>query len=134
MPPLVAPPAPDDEMPPVDDPLTDDPPIDDVLPVDPLPVASPPVLPLLAPPAKATPLDVASTAASINVLIFMILSLVSWTACAKAEHRPVRISARAGKTYCATFPTVSCELEQRFAQGVVFRSDFKKRPSSCVSA
>lgn len=76
MPPLVAPPVPDDDVPPVDEPPVEDPLMDDVLPVpvDPLPVASPPL-----PAAKARLLDAASAAASINVLIFMILSVVYWT-------------------------------------------------------
>ncbi len=86
MPPLVAPPVPDDEIPPVDDP-----PVEDVLavPVDPLLVASPP---LPAPAAKARLLDAASAAASINVLIFMILSVVYWTKreAASGEDRCLR--------------------------------------------
>ena len=74
-PPLVVAPVPDD-VPPVDDP-----PIAGVLlvPADPLSVAPLPLLLLLAPAAKARLLDAASTAASINVLKFMILSLVDRT-------------------------------------------------------
>jgi hypothetical protein len=77
MPPLVVAPVPDDDVPPVED----APPVDDAPPVpaDPLLAALLPKPPVAAPPvpaAKARLLDAASTAASINVLKFMILSLV----------------------------------------------------------
>jgi hypothetical protein len=76
----VVPPVPDnpEEVPLVDDPAEEVPPV----PADAPPAAPPPAPPPPPPPppaAKATLLDTANRTASINVLIFIIVSLVCWT-------------------------------------------------------
>jgi hypothetical protein len=81
VPPWVTPPELGDDIP--DVPPVDDPPIEDAPPVpaDPPPPV-PPVPPPAPPPppaAKATLLETANAAASINVLSFMSLSFVYWT-------------------------------------------------------